>query len=196
MPTLFWPFIDGGEDDVDLGAVLHAGDAIGVERGVHHVALRAVEPPLLEERVGDALDHAAVHLAARGERVDHAAAVVDGHHLLDLDHAGLDVHGHLRELAAGVSPKPSATSKFARRSPCDAQALLADAGRTPPRSVAFLPPGPVKRPSVASRLFGVRAPLDRQQRLRAASRARSAASRAAGPTDGAVVLPPLPGPAG
>ena len=47
---------------------------------------------LLEQRLGDALGDAAVHLALDDQRVDHLADVVDGHVLADRDPAGLGVH--------------------------------------------------------------------------------------------------------
>src|SRR6185312_14630309 len=75
---------------------LHAGDVGGPgdlvvdQRGGDRLPVGVVDD-LLEQRLGDALGEAALHLPARGERVDHGAAVVDGHVPQDADAAGVPV---------------------------------------------------------------------------------------------------------
>src|SRR6185437_6068282 len=59
-----------------------------------------IEQPLLRERVPDALDHAALDLARRAERVDDAADVVDRRDALDVHFTGLDVDRDLDDVDA------------------------------------------------------------------------------------------------
>ena len=81
----------------------HVGDRrqlVRVERlRQHHAGLRVVQPHL-GERVAERLDDPALDLAARAERVDDAADVVDRDDLLDDDLARADVHRDLGELDA------------------------------------------------------------------------------------------------
>src|SRR5205085_46493 len=82
------------------------GNLVLVQVWVDHHAGVAVEDAVLVKGIADALDHAAVDLAFERQRVDRPATIVDGDDALDLDHAGLRIDGHLRELhaarAAGV----------------------------------------------------------------------------------------------
>src|ERR1700693_2013028 len=97
---------DGHEDDLDLRNVARPDDLILVNVGVDHAAGRAVEDPVLVERVVNALYDAPMYLALRGQRVDDEAAVVDGDDSLHAHEPRLRVHFDFRELRAGREPLP------------------------------------------------------------------------------------------
>ena len=78
-----WPRVSDGH----VGRRRH--EVLG-ERGRLQVAVGVVDR-LLEQRLGEALDDAAVHLAVDDQRVDLVAAVVDGDVLQHVDVAGLGV---------------------------------------------------------------------------------------------------------
>ena len=67
---------------------------------VHDGARGRIDHALLHEREAEALQHAALDLAARLQRRDDAADVVHGDDALDRDLARRDVDGDLRDLAA------------------------------------------------------------------------------------------------
>ena len=73
-----------------LGTSAAGGHQVVGERRRAQVAVLVVDG-LLEQRLGDALDDAAVHLALDDQRVDLVAAVVDGDVRQQVDRAGLRV---------------------------------------------------------------------------------------------------------
>jgi hypothetical protein len=100
----------------DLGDFTGTEDLVVFEIRVQHVAGVAVHNPLLEERVGDALQDAAVDLADDTRGVDGTAAVVRAEDLLDVHASGLGVDGEFVSRAnafadsmtvvAAVTPAP------------------------------------------------------------------------------------------
>ena len=84
-----------GKLDLDLGDFIGAGNLVLVEVGVDHQTVVGVEEAVLEERVGDALNDAAVDLAYDLRGVDGTAAIVDGQDAFHMDAAGLGIDGYL-----------------------------------------------------------------------------------------------------
>ncbi len=93
MPLTPSGLVGDGRDGVAGGDRRHVaggGDhVVGEGRGLQ-VAVGVVDG-FFEQRLGDALDDAAVHLAVDDQRVDLDAAVVDRDVLQHVDRAGLDV---------------------------------------------------------------------------------------------------------
>ncbi len=78
----------------DLRQIGGTGQQV-LREGPRHQVAALVVYGLLEQRLGDALDDAPVHLALDDEWVDHLAHVVDARVLADLDPTGLGVDlGH------------------------------------------------------------------------------------------------------
>ena len=80
---------------------------------------RRVDDQLLGERVPDALDHAALDLARRTERVDDPTDVVDCDDALDGDDAGAGIDGDLRDLTAEGVDAEAVGVRAARAGPVD-----------------------------------------------------------------------------
>ena len=92
---------------VKLGSSAADGHQVVHQRRVLERAVVVVHG-LLEERLGDALDDAAVHLALDDERVHLVAAVVDGDVVDQVDLAGLGVDLDHRDVASRTGTRSSA----------------------------------------------------------------------------------------
>ena len=84
-----------GDDLRDVG---DRGHLVRVQRPREDRSGHRIDNALLGERVADALDDPALHLARRAELVDHAADIVNRDDLVDANLARLDVDGDLRHL--------------------------------------------------------------------------------------------------
>ena len=87
----------------DLRYLARAQDLVVLEIRIQHVAAIAIHDALLEQRIGDALQDAAIDLADHARGIDGTPAIVRAEDLLDVHAAGLGIDGkfHIVDSAIG-----------------------------------------------------------------------------------------------
>ena len=84
----------------NLADVADARQLVGIQVGIQHPPGHLVHDFLFEERVANAHGYGAVTLVLGGLQVNDEPAVLHCHHFVDLDDAGLGVHGDVSDLHA------------------------------------------------------------------------------------------------
>ena len=191
-PT-FGRFASGtcGKSIDDLRHVRDRRDLVVVEVRVDRHARRRIDDELLGERERHPLQHAALDLARRGQRIDDPPDVVDGDDPLDAHLAERGVDGDLRDLTAEGVDDEAVGVRAARAGAVDRRVaeLLRHLGHVRRRSRRHCERMRPSRTSRSSTAISKTSPASWSSVLRTLA----AAERTAGITDGVVCEPPATG---